>query len=73
MSASAALAAWSAAAEAAKISEPLARYRAAAGDAGMCAVCGWHDGGECLIVAGVTGDQGTCDLWKPAKPNLEDP
>lgn len=64
------IAAWRAAAEAAKFPQESVRYRPGT-TARTCATCGYHDGGGCLIVAGTSGDTGTCDLWKQAAAQLE--
>jgi hypothetical protein len=63
--------AWQGALEAAKIRKPLVRYGPGTDAARTCASCGYHDGGRCLIVAGVTGDAGTCDLWREIERNQD--
>lgn len=71
MSAAAAVAAWQAAADAAKLSPALVSYREGADPLRPCRTCGYHDGAACLIVAGVISDAGTCDLWNPRPDRKE--
>ena len=61
------VAAWRGALEAAKIRPALAGYRPGADPLKTCRLCGYHDGAQCLLVAGIADDEGTCDLWKPAE------